>query len=408
LIKPGPVDWNDAVNDSLSNFIAVARWIAAAAVLLGHVGTIVQIPDIMVAPHGPGVYAWWFITAFSHQAVIVFFVISGFLIGGDLLQKRSRTEPFLRDYMISRFSRIYIVMAPALLYGFALDRVGRGLFPHSGIYDAPFFEGVYNPVNMAWALLQQQSIWATQAGTNGPLWSLACEMWYYVTFPLLLLPFSGAYSATFRRAAFCVGAFAVMMMSLPKSFFLFGYGVWALGAFMRVAPRRLIKSLPASLALFLATATIVRLAARGPLVETHPFVSTLADVATSATFANLLLTLRFAGEGGLFAKLSAVHTRFSDFSYSLYATHAPLVFFAWAGTGSLIAQDWYKRQPTPLHWGLGFGLIGASVAFAYGFSRVTEARTRELRTFLRRVTPGAPLLPMHATQLEPPEPEFRR
>lgn len=376
------------MNDRLSNFIALARWVAAAAVLLGHVGTLVQIPDIMVAPHGPGVYAWWFLTAFAHQAVLVFFVISGFLVGGDLLRKRSLPEPFLRDYMISRFARIYVVMAPTLLFGFALDWIGRGLFPHSGIYDAPFFEGVYNPMNMVWALLQQQSIWTIQAGTNGPLWSLACEMWYYVTFPLLLLPFCGAYSKGFRNAAFALGAVAAITISIPKSMFLFGYGVWALGAFMRVAPRPIIKSVLASFALFLATITIVRLAARGPLIEAHPFVASLADVATAAAFANLLLTLRFCEEGGLFAKLGSIHARFSDFSYSLYATHAPLVFFVWAGTGSLIAQDWYKRQPTPLHWGLGFGLIGVSIAFAYGFSRLTEARTQNLRAFLRRILPG--------------------
>jgi peptidoglycan/LPS O-acetylase OafA/YrhL len=376
------------VNDRLSNFIALARWVAATAVLLGHVGTLVQIPDIMVAPHGPGVYAWWFLTAFAHQAVLVFFVISGFLVGGDVLRKRFRAEPFLRDYMISRFSRIYVVMAPALLYGFALDWIGRSLFPHSGIYDAPFFADVYNPMNMVWALLQQQTIWTTQAGTNGPLWSLACEMWYYVTFPLLLLPFCRAYSKSFKIAAFSLGAFAAILMSIPKFMFPFGYGVWALGAVMRVAPRPMIRSVFASLTLFLATITIVRLAARGPLVEAHPFVSTLADVATAATFANLLLTLRFCGEGRSFAKLGAIHARFSDFSYSLYATHAPLVFFVWAGTGSLIAQDWYKRQPTPLHWEIGLALIGASIAFAYGFSRLTEARTQGLRAFLRRVLPG--------------------
>ncbi|HYA79626.1 MAG TPA: acyltransferase [Methylocystis sp.] len=390
------------MNERLSNFIALARWVAAAMVLLGHVASFIQIPDIMVAPHGPGVYAWWFLTAFSHQAVLVFFVISGFLVGGDLLRKRARTEPFLRTYMINRFSRIYVVMVPTLLYGFLLDSLGRELFPHSGVYDAPFFAGVFNPMNMIWALFQLQTIWTSQAGTNGPLWSLACEMWYYVTFPLLLLPFSGAYSRNAKIAGFCLGACAAIAMSIPNSPFLFGYGVWVLGALMRVAPRPPIRSVLLSLALFLATITVVRLAARGPLVDAHPFVSTLADMAAAASFANLLLALRFAPPKGLFANLGSIHTRFSDFSYSLYATHAPLVFFVWAGACALVAPDFHRQPPTPLHWMLGFALILGAIAFAYGFSRLTEAKTKVLRDRLSRILPGgspAPA-PLPAAELE--------
>ena len=214
-------------------------------------------------------------------------------------------------------------------------------------------------------------------------------MWYYITFPLLLAPLSRAYSTGFRLAAFACGALGVIVMSIPESFFLFGYGVWMLGALVRLAPRPLIKSTWLSLGVFLATAALMRLGARGPLVAAYPFVSSLADIAVAATFANLLLSLRFAGEGGLFADLSPIYRRLSDFSYSLYATHAPLAFFVWAGAGSLLGRDWYKALPTPLHWTLAFALIAAAIAIAYGFSRLTEARTKQLRDFFR----GAPLAP---------------
>jgi hypothetical protein len=41
------------VNKSISNFLALARWIAALAVLVTHAGELIQISDIMVAPHDP-------------------------------------------------------------------------------------------------------------------------------------------------------------------------------------------------------------------------------------------------------------------------------------------------------------------------------------------------------------------
>ncbi len=302
--------------------------------------------------------------------------------------RRRRTAPFLQDYMLNRFSRIYIVLIPALAYGFLIDLVGRRIFPNSGIYDAPFFEGVFNPLNILWSILQQQSIWAPQAGTNGPLWSLACEMWYYVTFPLLLLPFATAYPRTIRFAAFGLGALAATIMSIPESFFLFGYGAWAIGAFTRLAPRPMIKSTLLSLGIFLITVTVMRLAARGPIIVAHPIITTLADLAVVATFANLLLTLRFSDENGLFAEIGSIHHRLSDFSYSLYATHAPLVFFVWAGVGSLLGRDWYKQLPTPLHWTLAFAVIVSAISLAYFFSRLTEARTRQFREFLRGAIAG--------------------
>ena len=372
------------MNIALSNFIALARWVAALAVLLGHAGVLIEISDIMIARHGPGVYLWWFFAAFCRYAVMIFFVISGFLIGGEVLRKAQSTDRFLGGYLLRRFSRIYVVFVPALLFGFVIDLFGRTFFPHTGVYDLPLFDGIFNPLNLLWALLQQQSIYAPMAGSNGPLWSLACEMWYYLTFPLLLLPMSNAYSERFRLWAFVCGACAAILLSLPESFFAFGYGVWALGAFTRIAPRPVIRSTLLSLALFLVTVTIARLGARGPLVAAYPIVVQLADAAVAMTFANVLLALRFAPERGLFSRLGGVHCRLSDFSYSLYATHAPLVFFAWAAVGGALGPSWYKELPTPLHWTLEFALLASAIIIAFIFSRFTEARTDEFRSFLRR------------------------
>ena len=370
---------------SLSQFINAARWIAALAVLLGHAGVFINISDIMVAPHDPGVYVWWFLAKFWHQAVVVFFVISGFLVGGRVLRGLRRPDRFLGDYMIDRFSRIYIVMVPVLALGFTIDSLGRSIFPNSGVYDASHFDGVFDPANMLTALLQQQHIWAAPAGTNSALWSLACETWYYVTFPLLLLPLSRAYSKNARLMAFVCGFTAVLVLSIPNSYFAFGYGIWALGAFVAVARRPLVSSKWLSLLVFIATATVIRLAARGSFVEAHPFIYKLADAATAATFANVLLTLRFSAEAGFSFCRWPIHQRLSDFSYSLYASHMPIAFFFWAGTSYVLGKDWEKVLPTPLHWGVAFALIATALAVGYGFSILTEARTDALRKFLREL-----------------------
>lgn len=368
---------------ALSRFIDAARWIAALAVLLTHSGVLISLSDIMVAPHGPGVYLWWFSTAFAHQAVVVFFVISGFLVGGKVLELLRRPTPFLRNYLIDRFCRIYVVFGPVLVLGFFFDMAGRRLFAGSGIYELPALEGVFAPIHMLTAFLQLQCNWASQAGTNGALWSLSCEFWYYVIFPLLLLGFSRAYSQAARIAGFVCGFCLAVFLSIPGGFFLFGFGIWALGAFVTRAKRPLIASKWLSLLIFLATAAAIRLAVRGPLLEGRPYLQLLADAATAATFANLLLTLRFCeGHGFSFCRAS-IHRRLSNFSYSLYATHMPILFFFWAGTNHVLGKDWHKLLPTPLHWSVAFALIATSLAIGYGFSTLTEAKTDALRGVLR-------------------------
>lgn len=218
---------------ALSHFIDVARWVAALAVMLGH-AAFISLPDIMTAPHGPGVYVWWFMTAFWHQAVIVFFVISGFLVGGKAFRLSRGDAPFLRDYLIDRFSRIYIVFAPALALGVFVDTLGRHVFAGAGIYEWPAWDGVFAPSHVFAALFQLQSIWSGPVGTNGPLWSLACEFWYYIVFPLLLAPLCGAYSARIRIALFFCGL--GLLIFLFNSAELFSVRLRNLGARRRHQP----------------------------------------------------------------------------------------------------------------------------------------------------------------------------
>lgn len=365
----------------LSVFIHAARWLAALAVLLAHANVLISLSDIMVAPHGPLVYLWWFVTAFSHQAVTVFFVLSGFLVGGRVSAAMERRTPFLRAYFVDRFARIYLVLVPALALTFALDALGRALFAGAGVYELPGLEGAYEPSRILSTLAMQQNIWAGQAGTDGPLWSLACEFWYYLLFPLLLLPLARAYSEPARLAAFALGALLLLLLSLPSSRVPFGFALWTMGALAARATRPFLTGKYLSLGIFLVALVVGRLAARGPLFEAHPVLHDIADALTAATIANLLTTLRFAESGFAFGR-SPLHRRLADFSFSLYATHMPIVFFFWAGAGHIFGADWHKLLPTPTHWLVTAALLLVAVATAFVFSRVTEAHTPALRRLL--------------------------
>ncbi len=140
--------------------------------------------------------AFYFLTGFGHEAVMVFFVISGFLVGGKVwsLYQEGRFE--WRRYLVDRVSRLYAVLFVALLLGAILDWVGYLYFNKYGLYSHGYQGAIAvfrtAPIDqMGWEYflvngLFLQTILGPTYGSNGPLWSLAYEWWYYILFPLVL------------------------------------------------------------------------------------------------------------------------------------------------------------------------------------------------------------------------------
>ncbi|HEY8162857.1 MAG TPA: acyltransferase [Methylocystis sp.] len=372
----------------LSQLIEASRWIGALLVLSIHVTNItVNQADIMSAPHAPPVYVWWFFNGFGlgHQAVVGFFVLSGWLVGGAVLAKIGKSRDFLRDYFVHRVSRIYIVLAPALFFTAGLDGAGAILFPDSGVYDWPMFKGHYTiPIFLA-NLANLQSIYVDYFGVNGPLWSLACEFWCYVLFPLLMMPMARHLPPVRRYGAFLLGLALTLVLAWPESWFTFGFVIWAISAFASRADRPLIRSRWLSLAIYAAVVVLIRLTVRGPLLDAHPLLGRAADVVGAMLFINLLLAFRDGPQTGFSALRWRIHAPLANFSFSLYAIHMPVIVFARAWIGQYLGRDWATELATPAHYAAAIVVVLMTVICGYGLSRLTEARTSEARRALRRL-----------------------
>lgn len=117
----------------------------------------------------------WQLEHYGHSAVIVFFVLSGFVIAYSADQK----EKNLYDYSVARIARLYSVVLPALLLTVVCDLIGTHHNP--GVY---YMERDTMPgVRLAFgSLFLTQSWQKLDLLSNDPFWSLPYEFWYYVIF----------------------------------------------------------------------------------------------------------------------------------------------------------------------------------------------------------------------------------
>ncbi len=121
----------------------------------------------------------WQLSAYGHPAVIVFFVLSGYVIAfvADTKEKK------LTDYVAARLSRLYSIIIPAIVITLVCNEIG-GLFI-SDEYNGPWNQNESNTyVRYFAALFMVQNVWGADLSptNNGSFWSLSYEFFYYVLF----------------------------------------------------------------------------------------------------------------------------------------------------------------------------------------------------------------------------------
>jgi peptidoglycan/LPS O-acetylase OafA/YrhL len=355
------------------------RWVSAAAVAIGHA------MGLMLSRQAGDPHQFLLLNYLSDlraPAVMMFFVISGYLVGGSVLLKGERFR--WRPYVIGRFTRIYIVLVPALLLLVGLDGAAYLIDPHSPVYTHPWPSGVlgsvsifdlYEPINWFVTFFSLESVVAPPLGSGTVLWSLGYEWVFYFIFPLLLVPFFRSKSVLLPLILVIplIVALAWMDRRLDAMFF----AVWVIGAYARA----LVEFADIPRWFSLVGAAIAVLALLVYPIERSPIV-------------NFALGCGFAVYLTRFDKRERGISRTSDhklagFSYSLYVTHLPLMVFL-----AFLANR-FAIFPTT---GLPFGLVSVcliasalviALLVAWLFGRLFEDRTEAARSILLAAIVGS-------------------
>ena len=113
------------------------------------------------------------------------------------------------------------------------------------------FDGHYDLRYILTNLLNLQGVIATHYGSNGPLWSVGYEFWYYMVFPLFLAPLIASLD---QKRGIILAALATLFclaISLRQIWFPFGLTLWALGAWVSVPKQPRVTSTRDAFGLFL-------------------------------------------------------------------------------------------------------------------------------------------------------------
>jgi peptidoglycan/LPS O-acetylase OafA/YrhL len=317
-----------------------------------------------------------FATGFAHHAVLVFFVISGWLVGGSLLDK-IRQPDAIASYAIDRVTRLWTVLIPTfvltLLFG-----LGTGVVSAQGIDFA--LGNDYSALVFGANLVGLQTISVPVFGGNFPLWSLANETWYYLLFPLLVILFR----APRRAQRVACGATLVLLAALLPAAIVGYFAIWLLGvAFSRIRIECSAALRSGWLVLLAALWAYYRLTGD---MDAFELTTVLPDLACSLMFLVLLSSLQFmaAANSRLRRPLARVGSFFAEFSFSLYVLHVPLIDLL----QHLALTRWGLRQLSPhepLHFAIYLGMLATLLAASYLSYRLFESQTYRIRRRLKRM-----------------------
>ena len=173
------------------------RFLAAFIVVIFHLRTLFIEDFGDATDQGVVTMGLYALLSLGHQAVIVFFVLSGYWVGGSVIKGLRRGTFNVAAYSSARLVRLWLVLLPALVLTFGLDSVGRVLHGGSDVYSGSAeyhsllpADGIATHTSWSAALGNAtflQDVYVPTFGSNSPLWSLAAEFWYYLAFPAALV-----------------------------------------------------------------------------------------------------------------------------------------------------------------------------------------------------------------------------
>ena len=191
------------------------RFLAALVVFMTHTRDVLLVEYSLLEPASQNfaVAVFYGLTRLGTEAVIVFFVLSGFLVGGPVYERYKAGTFDVYRYSVDRVVRILVPLYPVI-----------GITVAVSLYLGNDTEILAKTIGH---LASVQAAYVPLFRNNVPLWSLAYEVWFYIIAGSLALVLTRANSAAKKAAGLLFLVLSVAVFWHLKIHYLL---VWFLGA----------------------------------------------------------------------------------------------------------------------------------------------------------------------------------
>ena len=236
---------------------------------------------------------------------MIFFVLSGFLVGGNLIERAKIGRFRIGDYAIDRATRILIPLFPACALTVALNSLAFA-----------------QPADLSQLFGNALGLSGVVVGTlanNAPLWSLAYEIWFYVLAGCVVLVLSG----TARPLVIGIMFLCVVVFSRLDARYVLFWGAGALTAQIVKMPGANRLCVPGLLTLILGIACYQMGSGSKSLANFALVPQSIAEALICCGFSLCIPYLCNAKLKWLAAIEGPVRL-LSHISFSLYLVHYPM------------------------------------------------------------------------------------
>jgi len=354
-----------------SRLFDVLRGVAALFVVLGHSRQ--QAANIFdLHPSGASLIEKTLLvpSSFAMESVAVFFVLSGFLVGGQTITQVSSHRFLWLEFLAKRLSRLWVVLLPGIIFTWAMWWLNnQWLASHS---ETPTIqEAICNMVFL-------QESWCNSFSNNSSLWSLSYEFWFYIVFAGIAMSIVNIFHKHYWAAliGFSIVLCVLYVFGIKLLFLIPG---WLIGVLVAWGSSKLyilnnIIRRKSYLYLFLSVLLITSCSMITNVLEFNRSELTAFISLPAALF--IFIAIRAEGEPRLMKVFIDIGAAFGQRSFSIYVFHLPIVILF---INLLDSLNWANDLSLPTLTYLTFSI---SVPFTLILWFLTERHTPAVRSLL--------------------------
>jgi len=361
-----------------STLLDLFRGLAAVLVLVEHWRNMLFVDYSQLEHRHLFMMLPYIVSGAGHQAVIIFFILSGYLISGTIFRSLRSQRWSWASYLTHRLVRLWVVLLPGLalcaVWDFLAIHLRLAPALYAGLVDnheIPNVTATLTLKNLIGNVFFLQTIAVPVFGSDQALWSLANEFWYYLLFPLVLLSFRRR-TPNLERGLYVVIFIGVAW--LVKGSILALFPVWLLGVLLaRVKPPLLTSKVRNGMLICYIPMVFIlaKVHLHSPLLDDYLF-ATLTFIAIWV----LLADTTYEPQNSTLNRWSR---ELAKFSYTLYVVHMPFCLFL---TATVVGgQRWV---PNVVNATKGLAILMVTAGYAYAIGLLTEAHTDSIRKWIEK------------------------